>query len=178
MPESERKAARREPEEDSPRPPSTQFNNAWFRFFLTFDPRPTLRKVQCPVLAINGEKDLQVPPKENLAEIDKALKAGGNRNVKTVELPGLNHLFQPCKTGAPERVRLDRDDDRARSLEDHGRLDRRTDVAIGTDRGPARVITRSKAVSAAGDAGAESAEQRCETIRSRPINVGSGPAPG
>ncbi len=56
---------------------------------------------RCPVLAINGEKDLQVPAKENLAEIDKALKAGGNLNVKTVELPGLNHLFQPCKTGSP-----------------------------------------------------------------------------
>jgi uncharacterized protein len=77
------------------------FNNAWFRFFLTYDPRPALRRVRCPVLAINGEKDLQVPAKENLAEIEKALKAGGNKNVKTVELPGLNHLFQPCKTGAP-----------------------------------------------------------------------------
>ena len=77
------------------------FNNPWFRFFLTYDPRPILRRVRCPVLAINGEKDLQVPPKENLAEIEKALKAGGNRNVKIVELPGLNHLFQPCKTGSP-----------------------------------------------------------------------------
>ena len=78
-----------------------QFNNAWFRSFLTYDPRPTLQKVRCPVLAINGEKDLQVPRKENLAEIDKALKAGGNRDVKTIEFPGLNHLFQPCKTGSP-----------------------------------------------------------------------------
>jgi uncharacterized protein len=77
------------------------FNNAWFRYFLTYDPRPTLRRVRCPVLALNGEKDLQVPATENLAEIAKALKAGGNRNVKTVELPGLNHLFQPCKTGSP-----------------------------------------------------------------------------
>jgi uncharacterized protein len=77
------------------------FNNAWFRYFLTYDPRPALRRVRCPVLAINGEKDLQVPAKENLAQIEKALKAGGNRNVKTVELPGLNHLFQPCKTGSP-----------------------------------------------------------------------------
>ena len=48
-----------------------------------------------------AKKICKFPPKENLAEIDKALKAGGNRNVKTVELPGLNHLFQPCKTGAP-----------------------------------------------------------------------------
>ena len=77
------------------------FNNAWFRYFLAYDPRATLKMVQCPVLALNGEKDLQVPSKDNLAEIDKALKAGGNPNVKTVELAGLNHLFQPCKTGTP-----------------------------------------------------------------------------
>ena len=53
------------------------------------------------MLALNGEKDLQVPPKENLAEIEKALKAGGNQDVKTIEFTGLNHLFQPCKTGSP-----------------------------------------------------------------------------
>ncbi len=78
-----------------------QVSSPWLRSFLHFDPRSVLQKVHCPVLAINGEKDLQVPPKENLAEIAKALKGGGNGNVKTVELPGLNHLFQPCKTGAP-----------------------------------------------------------------------------
>ncbi len=76
-------------------------NSPWFRFFLHFDPRPVLQKVHCPVLALNGERDLQVPPKENLAEIAKALKAGGNEHVKTVEIPNLNHLFQPCKTGSP-----------------------------------------------------------------------------
>jgi uncharacterized protein len=79
----------------------TGFNDTWFRYFLTYDPRPTLRLVRCPVLALNGEKDLQVSAKENLAEIAKALQAAGNRTVKTVELPGLNHLFQPCKTGSP-----------------------------------------------------------------------------
>jgi len=100
MPESERKAAG-DAGGGLSQAVFTQFNNAWFRSFIAFDPRSSLRKVQCPVLALNGEKDLQVPAKENLAEIDKALKAGGNRNVKTVELPGLNHLFQPCKTGAP-----------------------------------------------------------------------------
>jgi fermentation-respiration switch protein FrsA (DUF1100 family) len=77
------------------------FNNAWFRSFLAYDPRPALRKVRCPVLAINGEKDLQVPPGENLAEIEKAVKAGGNNDVRTIEFKGLNHLFQPCKTGSP-----------------------------------------------------------------------------
>ena len=64
-----------------------------------------------------AKKTCKFPAKENLAEIDKALKAGGNRNVKTVELPGLNHLFQPCKTGAPSEYGIDRDDDRAGSLE-------------------------------------------------------------
>ena len=72
----------------------------WFRFFLTFDPRPTLAKVKCPVLALNGEKDLQVPPKENLAEIEKAVKKAGNTRVTVKQLPALNHLFQTCKTGS------------------------------------------------------------------------------
>ena len=73
----------------------------WFRYFLTYDPKPTLMKVKCPVLAINGEKDLQVPPQENLRAIGEALKAGGNKDYTVKELPGLNHLFQRCKTGSP-----------------------------------------------------------------------------
>lgn len=73
----------------------------WFKYFLKYDPRLTLEKVKCPVLAINGEKDLQVPPKEDLDAIKEALTKGGNKNFKTVELKGLNHLFQDCKTGAP-----------------------------------------------------------------------------
>ncbi|MEK6553278.1 MAG: alpha/beta hydrolase, partial [Bacteroidota bacterium] len=71
----------------------------WFRFFIKYDPRPMIEQVTVPVLALNGEKDLQVSPFQNLPEIEKALKAGGNKNFKTVELPGLNHLFQPAKTG-------------------------------------------------------------------------------
>ena len=65
-----------------------------------YDPGPILRKVKCPVLALNGEKDLQVAAKDNLAAIHDYVVAGGNRHVKTVELPGLNHLFQTCQTGA------------------------------------------------------------------------------
>jgi pimeloyl-ACP methyl ester carboxylesterase len=79
----------------------SQLATPWFRYFLSYDPRPTLAIVRCPVLAINGELDLQVPCKENLAEIEKALKAGGNRNVTVKEFPGLNHLFQTTKTGLP-----------------------------------------------------------------------------
>jgi pimeloyl-ACP methyl ester carboxylesterase len=73
----------------------------WFRYFLAYDPLPALRKVRCPVLAVCGEKDLQVPPKENLQAIEKALTEGGNKDVTIREFPGLNHLFQACKTGSP-----------------------------------------------------------------------------
>ncbi|MCX6175160.1 MAG: alpha/beta hydrolase [Ignavibacteriales bacterium] len=89
-------------EEDTQKPMMDQqikqILSPWFRFFLKYDPRPTLENVTVPVLAINGGKDFQVDPKQNLPEIEKALKAGGNKNFKIVEMPGLNHLFQKCKT--------------------------------------------------------------------------------
>ena len=75
--------------------------SSWFRYFLTYDPKPTLMKVKCPVLAIIGEKDLQVSPKENLRAIEEALKAGGNKRYIVKELPNLNHLFQTAQTGSP-----------------------------------------------------------------------------
>jgi uncharacterized protein len=73
----------------------------WFRFFLDYDPVPTLKKTLCPVLALNGEKDLQIAPKDNLAQIRKALEDGGNKDFQATELPGLNHLFQHAPTGTP-----------------------------------------------------------------------------
>jgi hypothetical protein len=72
----------------------------WFSHLLRHDPRPALRQVKCPVLALNGEKDLQVAAQDNLAGIAEALRAGGNTRFRTVELPGLNHLLQTCQTGA------------------------------------------------------------------------------
>jgi pimeloyl-ACP methyl ester carboxylesterase len=72
----------------------------WFRHFLDYDPRPALRKVTCPVLALNGEKDLQVDARVHLKEIEAALQAAGNKDFTVKELPNLNHLFQTCKTGA------------------------------------------------------------------------------
>ncbi len=78
-----------------------QLTSPWMLYFLKYDPARTLQKVKCPVLAINGEKDLQVPAVENLEAIKIALQKGGNKNVTVKELPGLNHLFQECKTGLP-----------------------------------------------------------------------------
>jgi hypothetical protein len=74
--------------------------SAWFRYFLSYDPRPALTRVQCPVLALVGEKDMQVPPKVNIPELEKALRAGGNKDFLVRELPHLNHLFQTCQTGS------------------------------------------------------------------------------
>ena len=73
----------------------------WFRCFLTLDPEVYLRKVKCPLLAINGSLDLQVDSKINLEAIEKALIFGGNSKYSVQELPGLNHLFQTAKTGSP-----------------------------------------------------------------------------
>ena len=73
----------------------------WFRYFLSYDPSKALQKIKIPLLALNGSNDLQVPPKQNLPAVEKALKKAGNKNYKIVELPDLNHLFQHCKTGAP-----------------------------------------------------------------------------
>jgi len=67
------------------------------RHFFAYDPVPTLRRVKVPVLALNGSLDLQVPPKENLEGIRKALS--DNKDVTVMELPKLNHLFQSVGTG-------------------------------------------------------------------------------
>lgn len=78
-----------------------QISSPWMVYFMKYNPVTTLKQVTCPVLAINGEKDLQVPSKENLSAIKNALTKGGNLNVTTKEFPNLNHLFQECKTGSP-----------------------------------------------------------------------------
>jgi len=80
----------------------------WFNYFLSYDPVPTLEKVNCPVLALFGSKDLQVLPEADKKVIEKALKKGGNTDFKTLIIPDLNHLFQECKTGSPsEYAKID-----------------------------------------------------------------------
>ncbi|HEV2366239.1 MAG TPA: alpha/beta fold hydrolase [Caulobacteraceae bacterium] len=73
--------------------------NPWFRFFLSYDPVPALSRLRCPVLALWGSKDLQVPPDENAPVVSAALSH--DPDVQVEVLPGLNHLFQPATTGSP-----------------------------------------------------------------------------
>lgn len=72
------------------------FHTKWWKFFLVHDPAKDLEKLSIPVLALNGSKDIQVDPQTNLAAIEAALKKSKSKNYKTIELPGLNHLFQHC----------------------------------------------------------------------------------
>jgi fermentation-respiration switch protein FrsA (DUF1100 family) len=76
--------------------------NPWMYEFIRLDPAQWLKKVTCPVLALNGSKDLQVPAKQNFPAISEALEEAGNKDYTLREYPGLNHLFQECETGHPD----------------------------------------------------------------------------
>lgn len=78
-----------------------QLDLPWMKYFLSYDPAPTLEKVKCPVLMLFGELDLQVPPSQNEAPMEKALREGGNKDYTTVVFPKANHLFITAKTGSP-----------------------------------------------------------------------------
>jgi uncharacterized protein len=78
----------------------SSFSGKWFQYFIKYNPADSLLKVKCPVLAINGSLDFQVPATENLKAIEVALRKAGNKNFKIIELPDLNHLFQEATTGA------------------------------------------------------------------------------
>lgn len=75
-----------------------------YRFQWKYDPQITLRQVQCPILAINGELDPYIPAKQNLRGIETALKAGGNQDYIVQALPKINHLFQTAEAGSPQEM--------------------------------------------------------------------------
>jgi len=73
-------------------------SSPWMTYFIKTNPKEFLNQVNCPVLAINGSKDIQVIADLNLSGIHSALKHNDDVTVKKLE--GLNHLFQTCETGA------------------------------------------------------------------------------
>jgi fermentation-respiration switch protein FrsA (DUF1100 family) len=74
------------------------YDNGWMRFFAAYDPEPALAAATCPVLAMNGTLDLQVWHEQNLDAIERIRTAAG-RPVTINRYEGLNHLFQPARTG-------------------------------------------------------------------------------
>lgn len=77
------------------------FGSPWARFTVRHDPRRTLEGIRVPVLAIAGEKDLQLSAGPHLSAIEGALESGGNRNVTVRAMPGLNHFLQEAEFGSP-----------------------------------------------------------------------------
>jgi pimeloyl-ACP methyl ester carboxylesterase len=103
MPEEDR-AKISDPEEHINNVVNTQLagvKTPWFKYFLDHDPKVALRKTKVPVLAIFGELDLQVPPSQNLAPMEQALKESGNEDYTIHVFPKANHLFQEATTGSP-----------------------------------------------------------------------------
>ena len=76
----------------------------WLNFFIDYDPSGDISKTLCPVMAINGSRDVQVIPSLNLMGIKAHLKPNSKNIIK--EYPSLNHLFQHCKTGNVSEYRM------------------------------------------------------------------------
>ncbi len=75
--------------------------DTWLRFFLQNDPKPYISETRCPILALNGTKDVQVDAAINLGLIERYSVESGNKRVTVKAYEGLNHLFQHAETGAP-----------------------------------------------------------------------------
>ena len=71
----------------------------WYLHFMRYDPAEAMKKIKCPVLALNGEKDIQVDAAMNLTAIQQRISENGNKNVTIKFYPHLNHLFQTCEKG-------------------------------------------------------------------------------
>lgn len=81
-----------------------QATGPWYRYFIKYDPAPVLAKVNIPILALNGDKDVMVSYKENLANWKSLPARGKDKRVTTVVMPGLNHLFLPCEKCTPQEM--------------------------------------------------------------------------
>lgn len=80
---------------------ANELASPWYSNFIKHNPATDLEKVKCPMLALNGSKDLQVASMANLEAVKRAGEKSGNKKVTIKELKGLNHLFQESDTGSP-----------------------------------------------------------------------------
>lgn len=104
VPEEERAASglTQQEEDEWIRQQISGMGGPWYRFFLMYEPAPVLARVQVPVLALYGERDLQVAAPQNAPAVEAALRQGGNPDVTVETFPGLNHLFQTAALGVPQ----------------------------------------------------------------------------
>ena len=71
----------------------------WFFELFRLNQPKYLKKVKCPVLALNGKKDVQVEWESNFSVLEQNLPK--KTSLTTHAYDQLNHLFQPCETGLP-----------------------------------------------------------------------------
>lgn len=84
--------------------PAITMQTPWVLDFIATDMACYLPKIKCPVMAVNGSKDVQVDAHDNLSALRKGLKPNKKNLIKEYE--GLNHLFQHCTTGQTTEYRL------------------------------------------------------------------------
>lgn len=84
--------------------PVITMQTPWVLDFIATDMACYLPKIKCPVMAVNGSKDVQVEAHDNLSALRKGLKTNKKNLIKEYE--GLNHLFQHCTTGQTTEYRL------------------------------------------------------------------------
>ena len=80
-----------------------QLNLPYLKYFVALDVRPLLGGISCPVLALNGTKDMQVEAESNLGALRSGLPDNPCNKLETVE--GVNHMFQHCQTGMTAEYR-------------------------------------------------------------------------
>ena len=80
-----------------------QLRMPYLKYFVALDVRPLLGRITCPVLALNGTRDMQVEPESNLGALRSGLTGNPCNKVEAVE--GVNHLFQHCRTGMADEYR-------------------------------------------------------------------------
>ncbi|WP_432411481.1 alpha/beta hydrolase family protein [Rasiella sp. SM2506] len=78
----------------------SSYTSPWLYNLLNYDPAEALKNTKCPILALNGENDTQVPSKENLQALEQLKSAYPEKNITTKSYPKLNHLFQESVTGS------------------------------------------------------------------------------
>ena len=98
-----------------------QAQGRWYREMINYDPENYIPRISKPVLALNGDKDIMVPAKENLESIKQLLDKGGNTRYKIVELPGRTICSNAVKSVPEKKTRSGRCVFRG-SLANHGGL--------------------------------------------------------
>lgn len=89
---------------------AAELTRSMFRSTLRYDPRPVLRKLSMPVLALAGDKDVFVPAGQNLSEIAKALRDSGNRDARVNLLPNIDHSFRSRRNAPRDATRAETED--------------------------------------------------------------------